>query len=135
MSLTLQVAGGQVLMLPGLAGSGAVGCAVDGATRARAASWRNSTCKVRDISRPDAPPAPSGSDEADDVETYGHATMERMEAIVWSVKATALNLGGSGKDLAANMSDTAAAINEITAMIDSVNKRIADQGNVTDPAD
>ncbi|MFP4114712.1 MAG: hypothetical protein ACOC2Y_06635 [Spirochaetota bacterium] len=58
-----------------------------------------------------------------------------MEAIVWSVKATALNLGGSGKDLAANMSDTAAAINEITAMIDSVNKRIADQGNVTDPAD
>ncbi|MDC7226648.1 MAG: cache domain-containing protein [Spirochaetales bacterium] len=69
----------------------------------------------------------AGTDEIDQVGTYVNSTMEVIANMVRSVQNESNKLEESGNDLAVNITETATAINEVTATIESVNSRIVDQ--------
>ena len=62
--------------------------------------------------------------ELGDMYTYFNETMEKIQNSIAAVKTEAQNMTQQGSVLADNMNDTAAAANEITANIDSVNKQV-----------
>ncbi len=71
--------------------------------------------------------------ELGDMYTYFNETMEKIQNSITSVQTESENLAKQGSTLADNMNDTAAAANEITANIDSVNRQVQQQGkNVND---
>jgi methyl-accepting chemotaxis protein len=66
-------------------------------------------------------------DEVGDLALYFNETLEKIKNLVVNVKGEAGLLSGIGNDLASNMNETAAAVNEITANIQSIKGRIINQ--------
>jgi methyl-accepting chemotaxis protein len=66
-------------------------------------------------------------DEIGDLATYFNATMEKIRLLVVSVKQQSISLFDIGNGLATNMNETAAAVNEITANIQSIKGRVINQ--------
>jgi methyl-accepting chemotaxis protein len=66
-------------------------------------------------------------DEIGDLALYFNETLEKIKNLVKNVKGEATALSGIGTDLATNMSETAAAVNEITSNIQSIKGRVINQ--------
>jgi methyl-accepting chemotaxis protein len=67
------------------------------------------------------------NDEVGDLGRYFNQTLEKIKALVLTIKKQAAALSDIGGDLASNMTETAAAINEITANIQSIKGRVINQ--------
>jgi methyl-accepting chemotaxis protein len=66
-------------------------------------------------------------DEIGDLARYFNATLEKIKNLVITIKKQAVALFDIGNELASNMTETAAAINEITANIQSIKGRVINQ--------
>jgi methyl-accepting chemotaxis protein len=66
-------------------------------------------------------------DEVGDLARYFNATLEKIKDLVVIIKRQAVSLFDIGNELAGNMSETAAAINEITSNIQRIKGRILNQ--------
>jgi methyl-accepting chemotaxis protein len=66
-------------------------------------------------------------DEVGDLAKYFNATLEKIKKLVANVKTQSITLFDIGNDLASSMTQTAAAINEITANIQSIKVRVINQ--------
>ncbi|MCL2270510.1 MAG: methyl-accepting chemotaxis protein [Treponema sp.] len=71
--------------------------------------------------------AEKGKDEITDLSRYFNQTMEKIRALIVIIKNEAVILSDIGDNLASNMNETAAAVNEITANIQSIKGRIINQ--------
>jgi methyl-accepting chemotaxis protein len=67
------------------------------------------------------------SDEIGDLARYFNQTLEKIKALIITIKNQAAALFDIGNELASNMTETAAAINEITANVQSIKGRVANQ--------
>jgi len=67
------------------------------------------------------------SDEVGDLAKYFNQTLEKIKRLVISIKGEAKKLSDIGNDLSNNMTETAAAVNEITANIQSIKQRVINQ--------
>lgn len=75
----------------------------------------------------------SANDEIGDMANYFNLTFEKIRVMVESVQNQATKLEGVGVDLASNMNETAAAINEISENIKSIkNQTINQSASVTE---
>ncbi len=68
-----------------------------------------------------------GEDEISQLSHYVNITFEKLSDMVRSIKRETSVLTEVGNDLSANMTETASAVNEITANIESVKQRIVNQ--------
>ena len=68
-----------------------------------------------------------GSDEITDLSRYFNQTIFKIKNLVLIIKKEAQKLSGIGSDLASNMNETAAAVNQITANIQSIKGRVINQ--------
>jgi len=68
-----------------------------------------------------------GNDEISDMSRYFNLTLDKIKKLVVSIKEHATVLSDTGNDLSSNMVETAAAMNEITANIQSIKGRIINQ--------
>jgi methyl-accepting chemotaxis protein len=66
-------------------------------------------------------------DEIGDLARYFNATLEKIKRLVSTIKNQSVSLFDIGSELASNMTETAAAINEITANIQSIKGRVINQ--------
>jgi methyl-accepting chemotaxis protein len=66
-------------------------------------------------------------DETGDLARYFNLTLEKIKNLVGTIKKQAIVLFDIGNELASNMTETAAAINEITANIQSIKGRVINQ--------
>jgi methyl-accepting chemotaxis protein len=66
-------------------------------------------------------------DEIGDLARYFNATLEKIKKLIVIIKNQAAALFDIGNELASNMTETAAAINEITANIRSIKGRVINQ--------
>jgi methyl-accepting chemotaxis protein len=66
-------------------------------------------------------------DEIGDLARDFNTTLDKIKKMIISIKKQSTNLNEIGNDLASNMSQTAAAVNEITANIQSIKGRIVNQ--------
>jgi methyl-accepting chemotaxis protein len=66
-------------------------------------------------------------DEIGDLARYFNATLEKIKNLVITIKKQSGTLSDIGNELSRNMNETAAAVNEITAHIQSINGRIINQ--------
>ncbi|MDR2537224.1 MAG: methyl-accepting chemotaxis protein [Treponema sp.] len=66
-------------------------------------------------------------DEIGDLGAYFNTTMEKIRTAIVNVKRQSMAMFDIGNELASNMDQTAAAMNEITANIDSIKGRIINQ--------
>jgi methyl-accepting chemotaxis protein len=66
-------------------------------------------------------------DEIGDLARYFNQTLEKIKKMVTTIKQQAVTLFDIGNELASNMTETAAAINEITANIQSIKGRVLNQ--------
>ena len=71
--------------------------------------------------------AVTSKDEIGDLALYFNNTLEKIKKLIVNVKGEAATLSGIGTDLASNMDETAAAVNEINANIHSIKGRIINQ--------
>jgi len=69
----------------------------------------------------------SSKDEIGDLALYFNKTLEKIKNLIVIIKREALGLQNIGTDLSSNMTETAAAVNEITANIQSVKGRVINQ--------
>jgi len=69
----------------------------------------------------------SSKDEVGDLAKYFNKTLEKIKNLVFLIKKQAGVLSDIGNDLASNMTETAAAINEITSNVQSVKGRVINQ--------
>jgi methyl-accepting chemotaxis protein len=69
----------------------------------------------------------NSKDEVGDLARYFNATLGKIKALVITIKRQAVALFDIGSELATNMTETAAAINEITANIQSIKGRVLNQ--------
>jgi len=69
----------------------------------------------------------NSKDEIGDLALYFNKTLEKIKNLVINVKKEAAVLSEIGNDLASNMIETASAVNEITANIQSIEGRIINQ--------
>jgi len=69
----------------------------------------------------------TSKDEIGDLANYFNKTLEKIKNLVIKVKKEAASLSKIGNDLASNMTETAAAVNEITANIQSIKGRVINQ--------
>ena len=69
----------------------------------------------------------NSKDEIGDLARYFNETLEKIRKLVLSIKQQAAVLLNIGNDLASNMTETAAAINQITANIQSIKGRVINQ--------
>jgi methyl-accepting chemotaxis protein len=67
------------------------------------------------------------SDEIGDLARYFNQTLEKIRLLVVTIKQQAVALFDIGNELASNMSQTAAAINQITSNIQSIKGRVINQ--------
>ncbi len=75
----------------------------------------------------------AGSDEIGSMAKYVNLTFEKIRTLVATVKKQSIFLQGIGTDLASNMTETAAAVNEISANIESIkNQTIHQSSGVTE---
>jgi len=68
-----------------------------------------------------------GNDEISDLSRYFNQTLEKIKNMIITIKDEAQELSCIGSDLASNMNETAAAVNQITANIQSIKGRIINQ--------
>ncbi|MDR1220844.1 MAG: methyl-accepting chemotaxis protein [Treponema sp.] len=68
-----------------------------------------------------------GKDEIGDLARYFNATLEKIKRLVIIIKNESATLFDIGAELANNMTETAAAVNEITANIQSIKGRMLNQ--------
>ena len=66
-------------------------------------------------------------DEIGDIAHYFNATLEKIKNLIIQIKKQGMVLFDLGNNLASNMEETAAAINEITANIQSIKSRVINQ--------
>jgi len=66
-------------------------------------------------------------DEIGNLAIYFNETLEKIKKMVINIRKEASALSSIGGELAANMNQTAAAVNEITSNIQSINSRILNQ--------
>jgi methyl-accepting chemotaxis protein len=69
----------------------------------------------------------SSKDEIGDLAHYFNLTMDKIKNLIVIIKDEAAKLSEIGTDLSSNMTETAAAINEITANIQSIKGRVINQ--------
>ncbi|MCL1813733.1 MAG: methyl-accepting chemotaxis protein, partial [Treponema sp.] len=69
----------------------------------------------------------NSKDEIGDLSRYFNLTLEKIKNLVFAIKKEATKLSEIGHDLASNMNETAAAVNEITANIQSIKGRVLNQ--------
>ncbi|MDR1029656.1 MAG: methyl-accepting chemotaxis protein [Treponema sp.] len=69
----------------------------------------------------------NSKDETGDMVRYFNVTVEKIKNLVNIIKNQAVALFDIGSELASNMTETAAAINEITANMQSINDRVTNQ--------
>ena len=67
------------------------------------------------------------NDEIGKLAQYFNMTLGKIKNLVITIKDEALKLSEVGNDLASNMTETAAAVNEITSNIQSINGRVVNQ--------
>ncbi|MFO7849714.1 MAG: methyl-accepting chemotaxis protein [Spirochaetia bacterium] len=75
-----------------------------------------------------------GSDEIDLLAHYVNVTFEKLNNMINSIKKESGTLNNGSSELSANMTETASAVNEITANIDSIKERIINQSSGVDQA-
>ena len=68
-----------------------------------------------------------GKDEITDLSRYFNQTLDKIKKLMIVVKGEAVKLSDIGQDLASNMNETAAAVNEITSNIQSIKGRVINQ--------
>jgi methyl-accepting chemotaxis protein len=73
------------------------------------------------------PIAIKSADEIGDLARYFNMTLEKIKDLVITIKKQAVALVNIGNDLSSNMTETAAAINEITANTRSIKGRVINQ--------
>jgi methyl-accepting chemotaxis protein len=66
-------------------------------------------------------------DEVAELANYFNKTIYKIKDLIMSIKKQAASLSELGNDLASNMTETAAAVNEITANIQSIKSRMLNQ--------
>jgi len=71
--------------------------------------------------------AADSKDEIGDLARYFNQTLAKIKKLVASIKKESVKLSGVGADLASNMTETAAAINEITANIQNIKGQVINQ--------
>jgi methyl-accepting chemotaxis protein len=69
----------------------------------------------------------NSKDEVGDLSRYFNATLEKIRRLVINIKKEAISLSDTGNDLSSNMTETAAAVNEITANIQSIKGRVINE--------
>jgi methyl-accepting chemotaxis protein len=69
----------------------------------------------------------NSKDEIGDLARYFNQTLEKIKQLIVTIKQQAVALFDIGNELASNMTETAAAINEITANIQSIKSRVINQ--------
>ena len=69
----------------------------------------------------------NSKDEVGDLANYFNKTIYKIKALVLTIKKQAHVLSDIGNDLSSNMTETAAAINQITANIDNIKGRVINQ--------
>ena len=69
----------------------------------------------------------NSKDEVGDLANFFNQTLEKIKGLIISIKHQASNLSDIGTELASNMTETAAAINEITANVQSIKGRVINQ--------
>jgi methyl-accepting chemotaxis protein len=72
----------------------------------------------------------NSEDEVGDLALYFNKTIGKIKDLVLVIKKQASVLAGIGTDLSSNMTETAAAINEITANIQSIKNRVIENAKV-----
>jgi len=92
---------------------------------------RNVTFTLKDISEGEGDLTKqiqvNSKDEIGDLSKYFNLTLEKIKNLVVIIKEQTIVLSDIGNELAGNMTETAAAINEITANIRSIKERIINQ--------
>jgi methyl-accepting chemotaxis protein len=68
-----------------------------------------------------------GNDEIADLSMYFNKTLEKIKTLIITIKNQSVALSDIGNELASNMTETAAAINEITANIQNIKDRVFNQ--------
>jgi len=71
----------------------------------------------------------SSKDEMGDMAEYFNKTLEKIKQLVISVRKEGFELSEIGNDLAGQMTETAASVNQITANIQSIKGRIVNQAD------
>jgi methyl-accepting chemotaxis protein len=69
----------------------------------------------------------NSKDEIGDLARYFNATLEKIKVLIITIKNQSIALFDIGNELASNMTETAAAINEISANIQSIKGRVINQ--------
>ena len=69
----------------------------------------------------------SSNDEIGDMANYFNLTIKKIRNLIVTIKSEAATLAEISSDLSSNMTETAAAINEITANIQSIKNRVINQ--------
>ncbi|MDR1787316.1 MAG: methyl-accepting chemotaxis protein [Treponema sp.] len=69
----------------------------------------------------------TSKDEVGDLARYFNATLEKIRALVITIKQQSAALFDIGSELSANTTETASAINQITANIQSIKTRVVNQ--------
>ena len=69
----------------------------------------------------------SSNDEIGDMAHYFNLTLEKIKNLILNIKQDASALSDLGNELASNMTETASAVNEITANIQSIKGRVINQ--------
>jgi len=72
----------------------------------------------------------NSEDEVGDLALYFNNTIGKIKDLVLVIKKQAGVLAGIGTELSSNMTETAAAVNEITANIQSIKNRVIENANV-----
>ncbi|MDR1144375.1 MAG: methyl-accepting chemotaxis protein [Spirochaetaceae bacterium] len=68
-----------------------------------------------------------GNDEIAELSTYFNKTLEKIKTLVVTIKKQSTALFSIGNELAGNMTETAAAVNEITSNIQSIKGQVISQ--------
>ncbi|MDR1107701.1 MAG: methyl-accepting chemotaxis protein [Spirochaetaceae bacterium] len=71
----------------------------------------------------------NSKDEIGDMARYFNATLDKIRDLVLTIKNQSVTLFDIGNELAGNMTETAAAVNEITANIQSIKGRVINQSS------
>ena len=69
----------------------------------------------------------NSNDEVGDLAKYFNQTLEKIKNLVIIIKKEGIDLTDIGNELASNMTETAAAVNQITANIQSIKGRVINQ--------
>ena len=70
-----------------------------------------------------------GNDEIAELSCYFNQTLEKIKSLIIIIKKQAETLHNTGNELSSNMTETAAAINQITANIQSIKGRVINQSS------